>query len=142
MKTLKCEAEATEASIRMEIRSEADRMHAREALDLLRLPSTMVLTPPRSSDELTSRLHCAIRCISRQLLWAGEKLTEEDWKRLMVAAVFGQRVLPSPDGRGFVVLDRKTSRMSGAMKYDLTEFVYSFGAERGVIFDEEENDGA
>lgn len=107
-------------------------------IDTLQLPAYLSVTPPRASDELTARMHCAIRCVAQQVDWAGEKLSEDDWKRLLVAGLYGQRVLPSPSGKGFVVLDRKTSRMSGPMKYDLTEFVYAFGAERGVIFDEPE----
>ena len=136
--TQKTEVEATEASIKLVIRSEADRTHAKEALDSLQLPIYASFTPPRASDELTARMHCAIRCIAQQVVWAGEHLSEEDWKRLLVAAHFGQRVLPSPGGSGFVVLDRKTSRMSGPQKYDLTEYVYAFGAVRGVIFIEPE----
>lgn len=106
-------------------------------LSELELPFTVRLTPPRASDEMTARFHCAIRCLARQLKWAGEKLSEEDWKRLIVATVCGQRVIPSIDGKGFVVLDRQTRTMSGAMKSDLTEFIYAWGAERGVVFDDE-----
>ena len=120
------------------IRSEEQRAEAHKALDALQLPTYLCLTPPPASDELTARMHCAIRCIARQVMWAGEKLSEEDWKRLLVAAHFGQRVLPAPGGKGFVVLDRKTSRMSGPQKYDLVESMYAFGAERGVIFTEPE----
>ena len=134
--TQKTEAEATESSIKLVINSEADRIQAKEALDALQLPAYLSITPPRATDELTARMHCEIRCIAQRVVWAGEHLSEEDWKRLLVAAHFGQRVLPSPGGTGFVVLDRKTSRMSGPQKYDLTEYVYAFGAERGVIFDE------
>lgn len=135
--TQNSEAEATESSVKLVMHSEADRTEARKALDSIRLPSTMSLTPPRASDELTARMHCAIRCVAQQVKWAGELLSEEDWKRLMVAAVYGQRVLPSPCGNGFVVLDRRTSRMSGPQKHDLTEFVYAFGSARGVVFDDE-----
>lgn len=132
------EAEATESSTRMVIRSKADVQEAHRLLDTLTPPYTLRTTPPKASDELTSRMHCAIRCVAQQLTWAGEKLCEEDWKRLFVAAVYQQRVLPSPNGSGFVVLDRRTARMSGPMKYDLTEYIYAFGSERGVIFDDEE----
>lgn len=138
MKTRNSEAGATEDSIKMIIRSEEDRRQAKETLDALQLPAYLSITPPRASDELTARMHCAVRCIAQQLMWAGEKLSEDDWKRLLVAAHFGQRVLPAPGGKGFIVLDRKTSRMSGPQKYDLVESMYAFGAERGVIFTEPE----
>lgn len=103
----------------------------------LDVPYKMILTPPRASDELTARFHCAIRCVAKQVKWAGEKLTEEDWKRLIVATVLGQKVVPSLDGKGFVVLDRRTRSMSGSMKHDLVEWIYAWGSERGVVFDDE-----
>jgi len=131
------EAEATEASITLVIHSKADVTEAHRLLDTLTPPYTLRTTPPKASDELTARMHCAIRCVAKQVVWAGERLCEEDWKRLFVAAVYQQRVLPSPDGKGFVVLDKRTSRMNGQMKYDLTEYIYAFGAARGVVFDEE-----
>lgn len=135
--TSKDEMGATEATTKLLLHSEEDRKHAHQVLDSHQLPVYLSITPPRASDELTARMHCAIRCIAQQVVWAGEKLSEEDWKRLFVAALYQQRVVPSPTGRGFVVLDMKTSRMSGPQKYDLTEYVYAFGAERGVIFDDE-----
>lgn len=82
-------------------------------------------------------MHCAIRCVAQQLLWAGEKLTEEEWKLLFVAGLYGQRVVASPNGTGFVVLQKRTRGMSGPQKFDLTEYVYSFGVERGVTFTED-----
>lgn len=116
---------------------EAKLLVTKEFLAQLDVPYKMVLTPPRASDEMTARFHCAIRCLAKQLKWAGEKLSEEDWKRLIVATVLGQKVVPSLDGKGFVVLDRRTRAMSGSMKSDLTEFIYAWGAERGVVFDDE-----
>lgn len=138
MKTNTQKEDATEDTIKWEIRTANDRIEAHRLVDLCAPSTIMTLAPHRASDELTSRMHCAIRCISKQVLWAGEKLNEEDWKRLLVAALYGQRVLPAPGGKGFVVLDRKTSRMSGQQKYDLVESIYAFGAERGVIFDDPE----
>lgn len=135
--TSKTETGATEDAVKMMIRTPSDRDEAHRLIDLCNKSTMMTLTPPRASDELTSRMHCAIRCIAKQLLWAGEKLSEEDWKRLLVAGIYGQKVYPSPGGKGFVVLDRRTSRMSGPQKHDLTESIYAFGADRGVVFDDE-----
>jgi len=36
----------------------------------------------------------------------------EDWKRIFVAAIYGQKVVPNLDGDGFVVLNTKTSSMT------------------------------
>lgn len=135
--TSKQETGATEDTVKMRIDSREDRDEAHRLIDLCNKSTMLTLTPPRASDELTSRMHCAIRCVAQQLLWAGEKLTEEEWKLLFVAGLYGQRVVASPNGTGFVVLQKRTRGMSGPQKFDLTEYVYSFGAERGVIFDEE-----
>lgn len=129
------EKDAPEDPVKLVIRSEADRREAHRLIDLCRFSTTISITPTRASDELTGRMHCAIRCVARQVLWAGEKLTEEEWKLLFVAGLYGQRVVPSPDGKGFVVLQKQTRGMSGPQKYDLTEYVYEFGASRGVTFD-------
>lgn len=128
---------ATEASIKKVIRSDEDRKEAHRLLDAHQLPVYLSLTPPKASDELTSRMHCAIRCVAQQTTLFGEPLTEEEWKLVFVAAMYGQRVVRHPCGKGFIVLQKKTRDMSGPQKYDLTELVYSFGAERGVVFDEE-----
>lgn len=114
--------------------------HDLDALvDLLRdisTPFTVTLTPPKASDEMTARMHCAIRCIARQLEWGGRKLSEEEWKRLLVAGFFGQRVLPSPYRDTFVVIDQQTRNLSGPQKHDFTESIYAFGTEHGVVFDD------
>ena len=128
---------ATEDTTTMTIRSEADKIIAKKLIDSVKIPTTLRLTPPRASDELSARMHCAIRAVQQQVKWAGEKLSEEDWKRLFAATLFGQRVIPSLDGKSFVVLDRRTSRMSGTQKFDLLESIYEFGAQRGVQFPEE-----
>ena len=119
------------------IRSEEERTQAHLMLDTHQLPFYLSLTPPKASDELTSRMHCAIRCVAQQTTLYGEVLTEEEWKLVFVAAMYGQRVVRHPSGKGYIVLQKKTRDMSGPQKYDLTELVYSFGAERGVVFDDE-----
>lgn len=140
MTTSKPETEAFEDTVKMVINTDADRSEAHRLVDLCNKSTMLTLTPAKASDELTSRMHCAIRCVAKQVLWAGEKLTEEEWKLLFVAGLYGQRVVPSPNGGGFVVLQKKTRGMSGPQKFDLTEYVYSFGAERGVIFDDRFDD--
>lgn len=131
------ENNVTDEAIKMVIRSDVTRKKLCEIIDTICEGSIVTITGPRASDELTARLHCAIRAVSKQVVWAGQYLGEDDWKRLLTAALYGQRVLPSPDGKGFVVLDKRTSTMSGAQKWNLLEYIYSWGAERGVNFEEE-----
>lgn len=117
-----------------------DHEDIRSLVEVLRaqnLPITVTITQPKASDELTARFHCAVRCIAKQVEWNGEKLSEEEWKRLLVAAHCGQRVVRSPyDPSRFVVLDERTSSMSGPQKHDLLESIYAWGVDNGVEFDE------
>lgn len=127
---------ATEATTKIAIRTDADRDIAINAIRACSLCTTISITPAKASDELTSRMHCAIRCIAKQMTWDGETLNEEDWKRLLVGSLAGQRVVRAVDAGGWVVLDKRTSRMSGPQKFDLVEFMYAFGSQHGVIFDD------
>jgi hypothetical protein len=120
----------------MQILTPNDRAKAKSLIDLCKERSILTLNPPKASDELTSRMHCAIRCIAKQVKWAGEYRSEETWKLIFVAAAYGQEILPSPNGSGFVVVQKQTRGMSGSQKHDLTEYVYEFGAQRGVEFDD------
>lgn len=129
--------EHTEETKKVTIHSARDYDTAHRAIDQAVQGSTIHITPPRATDEMTSRLHCAIRCVAKQVKWAGEKLNEEQWKLIFVAAVYGQKIVPSPkEGGGFVVFQMRTRDMTGPQKSDMVEFVYEFGSRNGVVFDD------
>lgn len=121
----------------VELLTETDRECAHKLLDESALGTIFKVRPPRRSDPQNRRLHGSIRDVANQVRWADGNLSEEDWKRVFAAAIFGQRVVPGLLG-GFVVLDRKTSRMKKADVVELQEFIYAFGAERGVVWEHEE----
>lgn len=91
-----------------------------------------------SAEELNSweqkkRFHAMVRDIAAQLLWAGEKLDEEDWKRLILAGAYGQKVMPNPFGNGFVVMNNERVRgMKMPRMADLITMMLALGNERGV----------
>ena len=89
-----------------------------------------------------ARFHAMVRDIARQVEWAGEKLGEEDWKRLLLAAKFGQKVVPNPlTGIGFVVMNERRSRsLTNAEMEELLGELEAFGAERGVDWSEDDCD--
>lgn len=93
----------------------------------------------RSPDH-NARFHSMIRDISRHVEWAGEKLGEEDWKRLMLAAKFGQRVVPNPiTGIGFVVMNTRRSRsLTNLEMEELLGEIEAFGATHGVDWSQDE----
>lgn len=93
----------------------------------------------RSQDH-NARFHSMVRDISRQVEWAGERLDEESWKRLLLAAKYGQKVVPNPiTGIGFVVLNTRRSRsLTNAEMEELLGELEAFGAERGVDWSEDD----
>lgn len=73
--------------------------------------------------------------ISNQVVWHGQKLTPENWKDVLTAALKRQAVVPGIDG-GFVVLGQRTSKMSVKELNEVIELAYAFGAQNGVVFNE------
>lgn len=110
------------------------------AIDAVReAPSGYTVTvgePARTSDQ-NARLWASLTEVSRQVEWYGKRLTPEDWKHVFSASLRKLQVVPNLDGTGFVALGLSTSRMSKRELSDLLELVYSFGAERGVVFADE-----
>ena len=88
-----------------------------------------------------ARFHAMCRDLAKQAEWAGGKLDETDWKRVWLAALFGQRVVPNPLGIGFIVMDNKKSRTcTNAQMENLIGEIEAFGAERGVEWSEDDSD--
>lgn len=86
--------------------------------------------------EQKKKFHAMIRDIARQVEWAGAVMDEHEWKLLILAAAYGQDVIPSPFGNGFVIRNKRRTRdlpMSGDNSMaDLITQLYAFGNERGV----------
>lgn len=93
----------------------------------------------RTRDQ-NAKFHAMVRDIARQLTWAGMKWGEEDWKRILLAAKFDQKVVPSPFGHGFIVVNNKRSRdLSLEQMTELIGEVEAFGAENGVDWTDDED---
>jgi len=107
------------------------------AVDKTPVGFVVEIRPQNRSDEANARFHVAVRAVAKAIPeWGGITLDEEDWKRLFVAVVHGQKVVPNPNGHGLIVLNQKTSLMTRPEMSELTEYVYAFGAEHGVEFPE------
>ena len=91
----------------------------------------------KRTDDQNRKLHAMCGDLAEQVQWAGEKLDTEDWKRLLVASIHGQKVILGIDGQGFVVLNKRTSKMNKADVGEVIEALYAFGAERGVRWSDE-----
>ena len=80
------------------------------------------------------------RDISRQVEWAGRRWSEEDWKRILLAAKFEQHVVPNPLGYSVIVVNKKRSR--DLTLEQMTEFIgeiEAFGAENNVQWTDDED---
>lgn len=87
----------------------------------------------RRSHDQNKKFHALIRDIANQVEWAGERMDEEDWKRLLIAAAYGQKVVPNPFGGQFVVVNTKRSReLPMPTMAELITQILAFGNERGV----------
>jgi hypothetical protein len=90
------------------------------------------------TSEQNRKLHAMCQDIARQKKWAGEFLDVEDWKRLFVAAIYGQKVVPSLEGHGFVVLNKKTSRMLVDECTPVIEYIQAWAVDNDVELKEDD----
>ena len=91
-----------------------------------------VSEPTRSLDQ-NALMWPLLEDIARQVEWYGNRLTADEWKDVLTAALRKEKVVPGING-GFVVLGQRTSKMGKREFSELVELIYAFGAERGVRF--------
>lgn len=82
-----------------------------------------------------AKLWAMLTDVSRQVEWHGRKLSNEDWKHVMTAALTQQEAVPGING-GFVVLGQSTRKMKKRQFAELIELIYAFGSEQGVQWSE------
>jgi hypothetical protein len=71
--------------------------------------------------------------IAQQVIWYGVKLTKDEWKDVLTAALKKQKVVPGIEG-GFVVIGARTSKMTVPEMTELIELSTAFGTQQGVKF--------
>jgi hypothetical protein len=98
-------------------------------------PVIITLGREKRTNLQNDKLWPMLRDISKQVEWYGEYLTEREWKDVFTAALKKQRGVPGVDG-GFVMLGQSTSNMPKELFSDLIELIYSFGAEKNIIWSE------
>ena len=76
----------------------------------------------------------ALNDVSRQVEWAGKKRTREQWKDIFTGSLFKGELVPNIDSTGVIALGVKTSTLSKKDFCELLEYIYAFGALRGVEF--------
>lgn len=94
----------------------------------------------RRTLEQNAKLWAMLGDISRQVEWSvngvRQLLEAEDWKNIMTATVRQEVRMAEGINGGYVLLGQSTRRMTVAELGEVIEFMYSFGAERGVVWTE------
>ena len=91
----------------------------------------------RTTDQ-NARLWAMLTEVATQLAWHGQKLSTDDWKLIFLDALKREmRMVPNINGNGFVNLGRSSSDLTKSEFSDLIEIIHAFGAEHGVVFQED-----
>lgn len=88
------------------------------------------------------RMWAMLTDVSRQSTHMGRSYTPDQWKVLFMHAC-GREVqfVPALDGTTFIPWGQSSSDLSKQEMTDLIEFIFSWGAERGVVFQDDKEDG-
>lgn len=85
-----------------------------------------------------SKMWSMLSEIAAQLTWHGQKLRPDDFKLIFLDALKRElRVAPNLDGTGFVNLGRSSSDLTKDEMSQMIELIASFGAEHGVVFQDD-----
>ncbi|ARK42633.1 recombination protein NinB [Burkholderia pseudomallei] len=98
------------------------------------------IKPRTRSLDQNAKMWAMLADVSRQVDWYGQKLTSEEWKDVLTAALKKQKAVPGIDG-GFVVIGARTRNMTIKEMSELVELMYAFGAERDVKWSDPADQG-
>lgn len=98
-----------------------------------------------SSDEIRTleqnkKFHAQLADIAAQVEWAGMRMGEESWKRLVLGAAHGQVAVPNPFDHSAPPVVVNVKRSSQLHKPDMADLILQleiFGDERGVRWSNE-----
>jgi hypothetical protein len=88
------------------------------------------------TQEQNSKLWPMLTDISNHVEWFGKKHGKDDWKDIITGSFRKCEFVPNIDGTGFVVLGMRTSKMGKREFSALIEYIYAFGADKGVPWSE------
>lgn len=90
---------------------------------------------PRRSLAQNDRMWAMLTDIAEQRTHGGRRYTPDMWKVLMMHAC-GREVqfIPALDGSAFIPYGQSSSDLSKAEMTDLIEFMFSWGAENGIVW--------
>jgi hypothetical protein len=96
--------------------------------------------PKRNLDQ-NARLQAMCGDVARQVVWHGQKMSQDDWRHIFVASYRkGQRAVPGIDG-GFVVLGASSKELTKKECADVIDIIGAFGCEHAVEWSDRSADG-
>lgn len=113
------------------------RDYAHRLIDKAPAGSVLNISKPRRSNEQNARLWTLLSIISAAKP-EGRELTPESWKAIFCHALgHEQRFEMALDGKGFVPLGFRTSRMTKEQMTDLFLVIEEYAARNGIDLGEE-----
>ena len=120
-----------------------DTARQRAASSVMSAPEGFIveIKEPNRSLEQNAKLWPMLHDLSIQVDWYGQKLSPDEWKDVLTAALKKQKAVPGIDG-GFVILGQRTSKMGKKDFSELIELLYAFGAQQNVTWSEQNLEAA
>jgi hypothetical protein len=101
----------------------------------------VIATPPRRTLDQSAKLWSIADDIAKSgHEWGGITLSKTSWFRLLVASVYGQKMVPALDGNGFVFVDARTSRMTKAQISEVIAFAEAWAVTNGIELSDEQGE--
>lgn len=125
------------------VQSEADRKRAAGWSMKAPAGTRIEFKRTRRSIPQNSLMWAMLSDVSEQATHMGRRYSPDQWKVLFMHAC-GREVqfLPSLDGTTFIPWGQRSSDLSKDEMSQLIEFIFAWGAERGVVFHEPESTAA
>lgn len=118
------------------------RQKAIEAIRAAEDGSRVIIQGPKRTLPQNARLWSALNDLARSLPYHGQRLSAEDYKTLLMDALWREtRMLPALENDGFVQMRRATSELSVRECEQLIALAYEFGYRHGIVFSVDARDG-
>lgn len=125
------------------LRSDAIRAKACDWVRRLPDGTRLEFKEPQRSLEQSARMWAMLTDISTQAKHGDRKYSPDQWKCLFLHAVGREtQFIPALDGSGFIPYGQSSSDLSKKEMTDLIEFMFAWGAEHGIRFQESEQRNA
>ena len=120
------------------IRSTADKIRAAEYLSQAPFGTRVEFRAAKRTLPQNDRMWAMLTDVSRQKQHHGRKYTPDQWKCIFMNALGREiEIVPTLDGSSIMPLGYRSSELSKGEMSDLIELMMSWGAQNGVIFQDD-----